>query len=181
MLGFAALATSAATSPAQTATARPALWQVSDRDTTIYLFGTIHLLPKDYPWRTPRFDKALSRSQTLVVETIVDNKNPAALAAELARLGFRPGLPLITDRVSPAKRPLLETAIRSSLARAMQGLHEQRLSAASAGPDGDLGRGVHAARHSVQGSRTDRRGRRRSGASQRLHPGGQVGRPAGNQ
>lgn len=113
MLGIAALATSAATAPAQT-TARPALWQVADRDTTIYLFGTIHLLPKNYPWRTARFDRALAKSQSLVVETVVDNKNPAALAAELARLGFRSGLPPIAERVAPAKRAVLEAAIRKS-------------------------------------------------------------------
>jgi uncharacterized protein YbaP (TraB family) len=111
MLGLAALASCATTPPAASATGRPALWQVSDRDTTIYLFGTIHLLPKDYPWRTPTFDKALAGSQTLVVETIVDNARPQALAVELARLGFRAGLPPLASRVAPEKRALLETAI----------------------------------------------------------------------
>jgi uncharacterized protein YbaP (TraB family) len=112
MLGIAALA-SCATAPEVTAAGgRPAMWQVADRDTTIYLFGTIHLLPKNYAWRTPAFDKAVAGSQTLVVETIVDNSNPQALAGELARLGFRTGgLPPIADRVPPAKRPLLEAAI----------------------------------------------------------------------
>lgn len=114
MLGIAALASCATTMPAEGATGRPALWQVSDRDTTIYLFGTIHLLPKNYPWRTSRFDRAVAGSQTLVVETVVDNKNPAALVAELARLGFRAGLPPIAERVPPAKRPLLEAAIRKT-------------------------------------------------------------------
>jgi len=114
MLGLAALASLPAAAPAQTATGRLALWQVADRDTTIYLFGTIHLLPKDYPWRTRRFDRAVAGSQTLVVETIVDNSNPATLVAELARLGFRAGLPPIAARVPPAKRPLLETAIRKT-------------------------------------------------------------------
>lgn len=94
-----------------TTTARPAMWEVKDRDTTIYLFGTIHLLPKGYAWRTPRFDQAVQRSQSLVVETIVDETNPASLAAEMAKLGMRPGLPPITERVAPAKRKLLETAI----------------------------------------------------------------------
>lgn len=111
MLGLAALASCATVPPAASATGRPALWQVSDRDTTIYLFGTIHLLPKDYPWRTPTFDKAVTGSQTLVVETIVDTASPQSLAGELARLGFRAGLPPLADRVAPHKRALLESAI----------------------------------------------------------------------
>ena len=111
MLGVAALAGCATLAEPAAAKGRPALWQVSDRDTTIYLFGTIHLLPKDYAWRTPTFDKAVAGSQTLVVETIVDTANPQSLAGELARLGFRTGLPPLATRVSPDKRATLETAI----------------------------------------------------------------------
>lgn len=110
-LGIAALASGAALADEASAKGRPALWQVSDRDTTVYLFGTIHLLPKDYAWRTPAFDKAIAGSQSLIVETIIDSSNPAALAGEMARLGFRPGLPPIAARVPPAKRALLEAAI----------------------------------------------------------------------
>lgn len=36
-------ATAAAPAPKQV---KPALWKVADEDTTIYLFGTIHALPK---------------------------------------------------------------------------------------------------------------------------------------
>ena len=112
VLGLATLA-GCATVPAEVTSpgGRPAMWQVSDKDTTVYLFGTIHLLPPNYQWRTPAFDQAVAGSQSLVVETIVDTKNPQALAGELARLGFRQGLPPIADRVSPAKRAMLETAI----------------------------------------------------------------------
>lgn len=110
-LGIAALASGASLAEPASARARPALWQVSDRDTTVYLFGTIHLLPKDYAWRTPAFDKAVAGAQSLVIETIVDTSNPMALAGEMARLGFRPGLPPLASRVPPAKRALLEAAI----------------------------------------------------------------------
>jgi uncharacterized protein YbaP (TraB family) len=113
-LGIAALASGAALADEASARARPAMWQVSDRDTTVYLFGTIHLLPKDYAWRTPAFEKAVSRSQSLVVETIVDSNNPQALAGEMARLGIRNGLPPIASRVPPAKRAMLEAAIAKS-------------------------------------------------------------------
>jgi uncharacterized protein YbaP (TraB family) len=111
MLGLAALAGCATTAEPASATGRPALWQVADRDTTIYLFGTIHLLPKDYAWRTPAFDKAVAGSESLVVETIVDTSSPQALAGELARLGFRDGLPPLVTRVPPHKRALLESAV----------------------------------------------------------------------
>jgi uncharacterized protein YbaP (TraB family) len=111
MLGLAALAGCATTAEPASATGRPALWQVADRDTTIYLFGTIHLLPKDYAWRTPAFDKAVAGSESLVVETIVDTSSPQALAGELARLGFRDGLPPLVTRVPPQKRALLESAV----------------------------------------------------------------------
>ena len=33
--------------------AKPALWVVKDADTTIYLFGTVHLLPDDTDWHYP--------------------------------------------------------------------------------------------------------------------------------
>jgi len=94
--------------------ARPALWEVSDPDTTIYLFGTIHLLPDNFQWETAKFDKALDSSQQLVVETIVDDKDPTKLMSIVASMGFAKGLPPIAERVSPAKRPALEAAIAKS-------------------------------------------------------------------
>ena len=90
---------------------RPALWQVSDKDTTVYLFGTIHLLPRDSQWRTPALDDAIARSQALMLETIIDDKNPVELAGAMASLGFRNDLPPLAQRVDPGKRTLLETAI----------------------------------------------------------------------
>jgi len=111
MLGLATLASCATTAEPSRASGRPAMWQVADRDTTVYLFGTIHLLPKNYAWRTAAFDKAVAGSQSLIVETIVDSSNPQALAGELARLGFRDGLPPIATRVPPEKRAMLDGAI----------------------------------------------------------------------
>jgi len=118
-LGLAASA--GACSPTATSSAaqagpppRPALWQVADDDTTIYLFGTIHLLPGQYQWRTARFDGAVNRSDGLVVETIIDPANPAPLAQAMAQLGLSPNLPPLASRVPADKRPALEAAIRTS-------------------------------------------------------------------
>lgn len=110
-LAAAAIGTSTA---AEAKAAKPAIWQVSDRDTSIYLFGTVHLLPPGTQWRTAKFEQAAREAGTLVVETIIDEKNPQAFAAELARLSVRPGLPPILDRVRPEKRAALQAVIAKS-------------------------------------------------------------------
>jgi uncharacterized protein YbaP (TraB family) len=115
VLGLASLligAPAAAKSQPQPAT--PALWEVSDSDTTIYLFGTIHLLPEHLQWRTAKFDHALEDSQQLVVETIVDQQHPEALQSAEFTLGFGKGLPPITTRVPARDVPKLRAAIAST-------------------------------------------------------------------
>jgi uncharacterized protein YbaP (TraB family) len=104
-----------ASAPAPAApAARPALWAVTDSDTTIYLFGTIHLLPTNYQWRTAKFNRAVANSQQLVVETIVDLQQPTEILAAKRNLGYSPGLPPIVDRVPPAKVGLLRSTIAKS-------------------------------------------------------------------
>ena len=102
-------AASVAFSPhvAKTPTAKPALWKLSDKDTTIYLFGTIHLLPKGTEWRTAAFNKAAASASDLVVETMINEANPASAAAEMMRLAVSPNLPPLLDRVPADKRAAL--------------------------------------------------------------------------
>jgi uncharacterized protein len=108
-------ATACAFAPAVEAKpASPALWKVADADTTIYLFGTIHLLPPGTKWRSPTFDKAAAGSDTLVVETDIDESDPSATLGELFKLAISPGLPPLAERVAPEKRAALATAIQKS-------------------------------------------------------------------
>lgn len=108
------LSVAAAASATPAPAAHPALWAVADSDTTIYLFGTIHLLPEHYQWRTAKIDQAVASSNELVVETIVDDKDPTKLMSALASLAFTKGLPPITERVPPKKRAALEAAMAKS-------------------------------------------------------------------
>lgn len=98
-----------ATKPVAHPVAKPALWKVYDADTTVYLFGTIHLLPKGMTWTGAKLDGAMKTSQDLVLETVIDD--PAALGAIMMKLGTSPGLPPILDRVPPAIRPKLKATI----------------------------------------------------------------------
>lgn len=47
---------------------KPALWKVADADTTIYLFGTIHALPKGLEWLDGPVGTALASSGELITE-----------------------------------------------------------------------------------------------------------------
>jgi uncharacterized protein len=72
------------TAPTEEATAvvGPALWKLSDEDTTIYLFGTVHVLPDGIEWYDQRIQGAFEASDELVTE--VDVSNQAAMAGHIA-------------------------------------------------------------------------------------------------
>lgn len=56
------------------ALADPALWRVQRDGATIYLFGTVHVLPKDMHWHYPQLDAALAASNVLYVELVDDDQ-----------------------------------------------------------------------------------------------------------
>ncbi|HEY7006802.1 MAG TPA: TraB/GumN family protein [Sphingomicrobium sp.] len=113
--GLAGLALGAPAAAKAPQAAHPALWEVSDADTTVYLFGTIHLLPDNFQWRTPKFDQAVASSQQLILETIVDDKDPTKIMSAMASLAFNtPNLPPLIDRVAPPRRAALAAAIKKS-------------------------------------------------------------------
>jgi hypothetical protein len=93
--------------------AKPAMWKVADSDTTVYLFGTIHLLPKGQSWRTPAMDSALAAADELVLE-VANIDDMMASAQAMAKLGMSPGLPPIAERVPEGKRAALRAMIAES-------------------------------------------------------------------
>lgn len=60
--------------------ASPALWEVRDGDTTIYLFGTFHTLDEHTAWFDRSVRAAFDQSGELVLETIVPD-DPAQIRA----------------------------------------------------------------------------------------------------
>jgi uncharacterized protein len=109
LLALALLAT-ACTPAAPAAEAKPALWKLSDADTTIYLFGTIHILPHNLKWQTPRMEAAMNAADTLVLEAVLDAA-PQSASVTMATLGTSPNLPPLLDRVPPAKRAVVQAAV----------------------------------------------------------------------
>ena len=68
--------------------ADPALWVVRDADTTIYLFGTFHLLD-GRPWFNDEVKTAFDASDELVMEAILP-EDPAALQPMVLRYAIDP-------------------------------------------------------------------------------------------
>lgn len=102
-----------AQSPAETPVsgeAAPALWRLADDDTTIYLFGTIHILPDGYRWRNAAIDRALGDADLLVLETVFENGESES-AQLMMQLGVTPGLPPLSARVVPEQWPELAAMI----------------------------------------------------------------------
>jgi len=93
--------------------AKPAMWKLSDPDTTIYLFGTVHVLPSNLKWRTARFDQTVGRAKELVLE-INDQGDKAAITQLYRRIAFSPGLPPVLDRVPADKRDALAATIEKA-------------------------------------------------------------------
>jgi len=66
------------TAPALSATeiarskATPALWRVQHGTSTVYLFGSLHVLPRDFSWRTPEIETAMAASDQFYFEVPVD-------------------------------------------------------------------------------------------------------------
>ncbi len=95
-----------ASAPAQAAAQPgPALWVVSDADTTIYLFGTFHALDGRFSWFNRSIKAAFDASELLVLETLVP-EDPAELHAVLTRNSLmdtpKIGAPVISRDKAPS-------------------------------------------------------------------------------
>jgi uncharacterized protein len=69
-----------------------ALWKIQRRESTVYLFGTVHVLPPNTRWRYPALDDALKASDVLYVELVDDDQ--ATLQPLVTRYGIDVAHPL---------------------------------------------------------------------------------------
>ena len=89
--------------------AYPALWKVSDEDTTIYLFGTIHALPDGVEWFGGPVEKAFDGSQELVTEIV--EGDPAAIQKLVLEKALLPGGQSLRAMLTPEQRASYEAAL----------------------------------------------------------------------
>jgi hypothetical protein len=52
--------------------AHPALWKITGKHSTVYLFGSIHILSPDLQWRDARIGRAIDEADSFFFETALD-------------------------------------------------------------------------------------------------------------
>jgi uncharacterized protein YbaP (TraB family) len=87
----------------------PAIWKVADKDTTIYLFGTVHVLPKDAKWFSGPVARAYDASAELVTEIPVDDATGEA--QQIAARAVLPQGQSLREMMTPAQRMKFEEAL----------------------------------------------------------------------
>lgn len=77
---------------------RPGIWQIKDKDTTVYIFGSFHVLPTGFDWRSKQFDELVAKSDKLILESA--QPTPKSSQQPLAASTFPP----LKDRLTGERR-----------------------------------------------------------------------------
>lgn len=91
---------------------RPALWMISDGDTTIYLFGTFHALDGTTNWFKDSVKQAFQVSDQLVLETLVPRPGTVAIPRTRVRASHAPSLVNIAPSAFAASTQMVMNAGR---------------------------------------------------------------------
>ena len=101
----------APTPAVETVDADPALWVVRDADTTIYLFGTVHVLKPGLTWFDEAVKTAFDASDELKIEVQLP-EDTSAIAAAFGTAGTYPAGTTLTSRLSEEQRAAYHAALQ---------------------------------------------------------------------
>lgn len=96
----------------------PALWVIRDADSTLYLFGTVHVLRPTTAWGSAKVDAAFDASQNVIFE-ISNPDDQAAIQPLIGQYGVSPDRPL-SSLLTPEELADLNEAAQSIGASAAQ-------------------------------------------------------------
>lgn len=96
----------------------PALWVVKDADSTLYLFGSIHVLRPTTGWASPRVNAAFDSASDIWFE-ISNPDDQAAIIPLIQQHGLSPQTPL-SSRLTPEEVAELDEAAKAIGASAAQ-------------------------------------------------------------
>lgn len=98
--------------PAAMPNVDPAMWVVKDADTTVYLFGTFHMLDGKRDWFNDEVKAAFDGSDELVVEAKLP-ENPADLQPLVLKYAVDPEGRGLSKKLSPEAKAKVDAALTS--------------------------------------------------------------------
>lgn len=98
--------------------ANPAIWKAHDNDTTVYFFGTVHIMKKGDHWHFAALDKAIADSSMLYTE--IADGDPETVRPLVMKYGLDRAHPLSDqldkDEVALLKKAAEQTGIPGGIA-----------------------------------------------------------------
>ncbi len=112
MLPTAHAAEPAAAAVPATTDVDPALWVVKDKDTTIYLFGTVHVLKPGLGWFDEAVKTAFDKSDRLMLEMVMPD-DQAAMLKEMMPLAIDQSGKTLSSRLDAEQLKAYQAALAS--------------------------------------------------------------------
>ena len=84
---------------------------MSDSDSSIWLFGSVHILDPNVTWRTPAFNEVLSGADEVYFELVLNADGMASLGRLTIERGFLPVGQTLSDILSPDQNKRLDKAL----------------------------------------------------------------------
>ncbi|HEX8534292.1 MAG TPA: TraB/GumN family protein [Allosphingosinicella sp.] len=91
----------------------PAMWVVKDADTTIYMFGTFHMLDGKRDWFNDEVKTAFDASSELVLETLLP-ENPAEMQPLIMKYAVDPAGKTLSQKLTPDVKAKLDKELSAA-------------------------------------------------------------------
>lgn len=75
---------------AQRAAPSPALWRIRDGNSTVYVFGSLHILPQSFQWRAREIEDAIASTDIFMFEVPVDDEATSRQKDFIVKNGLLP-------------------------------------------------------------------------------------------
>ena len=92
----------------------PAIWRVRAGGSTVYLLGSLHILPDGYSWMSPQIETAMANSDQFIFEVPVGESSLAEERDFIVHNGLLPRRQSIRTMLSPGEFDVYASVMRSA-------------------------------------------------------------------
>lgn len=96
---------------APAASAAPAMWEVGDADSKVWLFGSMHALPEGVEWRTQLLNEKVAAADLVYFEADIGPLGMVGIVLKSLMLGFTAAQDPWTQRLTPEETATIAAAI----------------------------------------------------------------------